>query len=321
MRRREFIALVGGFAAAWPLAARAQTKMPVIGFLGLAFPDDPAVAVNLQAFRQGLSEIGYVEGQNVTFVYRWAHYNELILPALAAELVALKVDVIVTEGSTIPSLAAKRATTTIPIVFHAGDAIEEGLVNNLARPGGNLTGVSLFAPERLSKSFQLLSELVPMAKVIALLSIPSSTTKVVPEIQETARARGVRLQFLTATTDSEIDTALASLGQQQAAAVVLASAPFADKIVGLASRYAVPAVYSQSLFVTAGGLLSYGPSIPAAYVIKGSYAGKILKGEKPSDLPVVQPTSFALAINLKTARMLGLTVPPTLLAQADQVIE
>jgi putative ABC transport system substrate-binding protein len=320
MQRREFLGVLGS-AAAWPLAARGQQSLPVIGILGIAFPEDAAVALNLKSFRKGLADVGYVDGQNVAFVYRWARYNEALLPALAAELVALKVNVIVTEGSTFSALAAKRATSTIPIVFHAGDALRDGLVSSLGRPEANLTGVSLFAPERLAKSFQLLSDLAPAAKVIAMLTIPGSPAPIPREIGEAAGARGVRLQNLSASSDNELEAMFASLGQQKAAAVITTSAPFVGKVVPLAARYNVPAVYSQSLFVTAGGLLSYGPSIPAAYVIKGNYAGKILNGAEPNDLPVVQPTKFDLAINLNAAKSLGLIVPATLYAQADDVIE
>jgi putative tryptophan/tyrosine transport system substrate-binding protein len=322
MNRRKLMILLGG-AATWPLAGRAQQKaMPVIGILGVASPTDSIAGV-LAAFRQGLGETGFVEGQNVAIEYRWAYNNNDRLPALAAELVALKVGVIVTEGGTPSAVSAKNATATIPIVFHAGDAIADGIVANLARPGGNLTGVSLFAPESLAKRFQLLCELVPQAKVIALLSIPNSLVPIhaLPEIQEAARAKGVQLQILNATTDSEIDAAYATLGHQRAAAVVLAAGTYADKLVALAARHAVPAAYNQRPFATAGGLLIFGPSIPAAYVIKGTYTGKILKGEKPADLPVQQSTRFELVINLQTAKALGLTVPQTLLARADEVIE
>jgi len=323
MRRRELIILLGGTAAMWPLEVRTQQKaMPVIGLLGQGHPGDPVIALNLAAFRQGLSEAGFVEGQNVSLEYRWAYGDYDRLPALAAELVALKVDVIVNEGSTPSALPAKNATATIPIVFHAGDAIADGLVSNLARPDGNLTGVSLFAPQILAKRFQLLSELVPETKIIALLGIPSPTSgPALPEIQEAARAKGVQLQILSAATDSELDATYAALGHLRAAAVVGAQGNLAEKVVALAARHAVPAVYAQGVFAKVGGLLSYGVSIPAAYVIKGIYTGKILRGKKPADLPVQQPTKFELVINLKTAKVLGLSVPQALLARADEVIE
>lgn len=322
MRRRDFLGLLGGLAACnSPRLARAQQSLPVIGILGIAFPEDPAVGQNLKSFRKGLAEVGYVDGQNVAFVYRWSRYNEALLPALAAELVALQINVIVNEGGTPSALAAKRATSTIPIVFHASDALRDGLVSSLSRPEANLTGVSLFAPERLEKSFQLLCDLVPAAKTIAVLTVPNSPAPISREIEEAAGARGVRLQNLGASSDHALEATFASLGQQKAAAIVTATAPFAGKVVPLAARYNVPAVYSQSLFVTAGGLLSYGPSIPAAYVVKGNYAGKILNGAKPGDLPVVQPSKFELAINLKAAKSLGLIVPAALYVQADDIVE
>jgi putative ABC transport system substrate-binding protein len=297
--------------------------MPVIGILGLGSPEDPAIALNLTAFRQGLSESGFVEGQNVAIESRWAYDDERRLPALAAELVARNVDVLVTEGGILSALSAKTATSLIPVVFHASDAIADGVVSNLARPGGNLTGVSLFAPESLAKQFQLLSELVPEAKVIALLAIPNTPAlnQVKPEIEEAARARGVRYQVLSAVTDSEIDAAYATLGQLRAGALVRANGNFADKLVMLAARHRVPAIYNQRAFATAGGLLSYGVSLPAVYVTKGIYTGKILKGAKPADLPVQQPTAFELVINLKTAKAIGLTIPQLFLARANEVIE
>jgi len=323
MRRRELI-LGASSVVAWPLAARAQQKpLPVIGILGIAFPEDPAVGLNLQALRQGLKDTGFVEGQNVAIEYRWAHRDYDQLPVMATELSARKVDVIVNEGGTPSALAAKRATSTIPIVFHAGDAIADGLVSNLARPGSNLTGVSLFAPESLSKQFQLLSELVPLAKAIALVTTGSRPflAAAVGEVEAAARAKGMQFQLMTVATDRDIEIAYATLGQLRAAALVSADATRADQLVALAARHGVPSVYNQRAFPTAGGLLSYGVSLPAVYVIKGNYAGKILKGAKPSELPVQQPDKFELVINLKTAKTLGLTVPQSLLARADEVIE
>jgi putative ABC transport system substrate-binding protein len=323
VNRRDLIVLLGGAAAAWPFAAGAQQKrMPVIGILGLGYPEDPAIALNLAAFRRGLAETGFVEGQNVAIEYRWAVNDETRLPALAAELVVRKVDVMMTEGGTPTVRAAKSATSTITIVFHAGDAIEDGIVTNLARPDGNLTGVSLFAPERFAKQFELLAELVPQTKVFALLAVlnilPADGVR---EIEKAARAKGVEVEILNAATDSELDAAFARLGDQRGAAVVNANGQLADKLVALAARHAVPAVYAQRAFAERGGLLSYGVSFPAAYALKGIYAGKILKGAKPADLPVQQPTTFELLVNLKTAKALGLTVPQTLLARADEVIE
>jgi putative ABC transport system substrate-binding protein len=323
MQRRELLALAGG-ALAWPLAARAQQKpMAVIGVLGAGFAEDPAVALNLQALRQGLKDTGFAEEQNVAIEYRWAHRDYGRLPVLAAELLARNVDVIVNEGGTPSALAAKTATATIPIVFHAGDAIADGLVSNLARPGGNLTGVSLFAPESLSKQFQLLSELVPQAKAIALVTTGTRpfVAAAVGEVEAAARARGMQFQLVTATTDRDIEMAYATLGQQRAAALVSADATRADQLVALAARHGVPAVYNQRAFPNTGGLLSYGVSLPAVYLIKGNYTGKILKGAKPGELPVQQPDKFELVVNLRTAKALGLTVPPTLLAGADEVIE
>jgi putative ABC transport system substrate-binding protein len=326
VRRRELlIALGGGTAVAWPLALRAQQKtMPVIGILGASFPELPGVVRNLDAFRQALKEAGFIEGRNVAIEYRWAYQQHDRLPALAAELVARKVDVIVTEGTAPSALAAKAATATIPIVFHTGDAIAEGLVGNLAHPGGNLTGVSLFAPESLVKRFQLLSELVPDVKVIALLTAPDNISTIeqyIPYAQTAASTLGVELLVIKISDDSEMDAVYSSLGQRRAAAVVLAGASRVDRLVALAARQNVPSVYGQRAFAEGGGLISYGVSIPAAYVIKGIYTGKILKGANPADLPVEQPSKFELVVNLKTAKALGLTVPQSILARADEVIE
>jgi putative ABC transport system substrate-binding protein len=327
MRRRDFLALLGGGSALWPLAARAQQKaMPVIGYLGSgsADPSAPLVA----AFHQGLREAGYVEGQNVAIEYRGAegHYDRL--PALAAELVSRKVDLIVSTGAAPTALAAKSATSTIPIVFRIGaDAVELGLVASFARPGGNLTGVSLLTDELTPKRLELLSELVPQAGVIALLVNPNnrSAERIIRDGPEAARAKGVQFPILKATTESEIDTAFASLVQLQAGALVVGADPFLssrrEQLVALASRHAVPAIYAWREFAAAGGLISYGSSLTAAFRLVGIYAGKILKGAKPADLPVSQPTTFELIINLKTAQALGLTVPQSILARADEIIE
>jgi putative ABC transport system substrate-binding protein len=326
MQRRGFITLLGGAAATWPLAAGAQQKtMPVIGYLNTGSPDtNPPL---LAAFRQGLSETGYVEGQNLAIEYRWAegHYDRL--PALAADLVSRKVDLIV--ASSPPSaLAAKSATSTIPIVFRGGaDPVGDGLVASLARPRGNLTGVGFGGGELTAKRLELLSELVPRARVIALLVNPnvSNAEGIIRDVQEAARTKGLQLHVLKAGSESEIDTAFASLVQLHADALVVSADPFLsnrrEQLVALASRHAVPAIYAWREFAASGGLISYGPSLRAAFGLIGIYVGKILKGAKPSDLPVQQPTKFELAINIKTAKSLGLTVPPTLLAQADDVIE
>jgi putative ABC transport system substrate-binding protein len=325
MGRRDFIIFFAGAMAAWPSLSRAQRKaMPVIGFLTATspIPFEPL----LRAFRQGLSEAGYVEGQNVAIEYRWAegHYDRL--PALAADLVGRKVDLIM--ASTPPSaLAAKSATSTIPIVFRGGsDPVGDGLVASLARPGGNLTGVSI-ADDLTAKRLELLSELVPRARVIALLANPNSmgAGRVIRDVQEAARAKGLQLHVLKASSESEIDTAFASLVQLHADALVVASDPFLssrrEQIVALASRRAVPSTYAWREFADAGGLISYGPSLTSAYRLVGVYAGKVLKGAKPADLPVQQPTTFELVINLRTAKALGLTVPQRILTQADEVIQ
>ena len=326
MKRRELLLLLGGAMTA-AHALRAQQKaMPVVGYLSTASPGENAPAV--AAFRQGLSETGYVEGQNVAIEYRWAegHYDRLL--ALATDLVDRQVDVIVTEGGDSSAFAAKRATSTIPIVFHTGtDPVESGLVTSLARPGGNLTGVSLVTTELMPKLLELLSELVPQGRVIALLVNPNgaSAEPQMRTAQEAARTKGLELRILKAGAEGDFEAAFASLVQQHAGALVVGSDPFLfsrrKQLVALASRDAVPAIYPRREFAAAGGLLSYGTSFPAAYRLKGIYVGKILKGAKPADLPVQQPTTFELVINLKTAKVLGLTVPPSILTRADEVIE
>jgi len=328
MPRRTFMAAIaGGFLAA-PLAARAQQKaMPVIGVLSTGSPG-PSSAPFMAAFRQGLSEAGYVEGQNLAIEYRWAEGNYDRLPALAADLVGRKVDLIM--ASSPPSaLAAKSATSTIPIVFRGGgDPVGGGLVASLARPGGNLTGVSFVPNELTAKRLELLSELVPQAGVIALLVNPTSganTERVIRDVQEAARTKGLQLHVLKASSESEIDTAFASLVQLHAGALVVGADPFLsgrrEQLVALASRHAVPAIYAWREFAASGGLISYGASLTAAYRLVGTYAGKVLKGAKPADLPVQQPTTFELVINRKAAKALGLEVPPALVARADEVIE
>jgi len=324
MRRRDFIILLAGAVGGWPSAVSAQQKaMPVIGFLGAAAPPASFMA----AFRQGLSETGYIEGQNLAFEYRWAENNYDRLPALAADLVGRKVDVIVAfavQGA----LAAKDATSTIPIVFtFVGDPVGLGLVASLARPGGNVTGFSNIVSQLTPKRLELLAELVPQAGVIALLVNPNSRTTepLIPDMQEAARAKGVQLHILKAGTESEIDAAFATLVELHADGLVVAGDPFIfsrrDQLVALASRHAVPAIYPISAWAEAGGLISYGTSLAAVMPQVGSYSGRILKGAKPADLPVQQPTTFELVVNLKTAKALGLTVPPSILARADEVIE
>jgi putative ABC transport system substrate-binding protein len=327
VRRRDALALLGAAPLVWPLAGRAQQKaMPVTGFLSGASPGPYAPFV--AAFHQGLSETGYVEGQNVAIEYRWAegHYDRL--PALAADLVGRKVDLIAASGGSVSVRAAKSATWTIPIVFTSGDdPVATGLVASLARPGGNLTGVSFLDVELNPKRLELLSGLVPQTRVIALLVNPnnSNADRTMREVQEAARAEGVQLPILKASTEGEIDAAFTTLVQLQAGALLVAGDPFfftrREQLAALASRHAVPAIYEARESVAAGGLISYGASFTSVYRQLGIYAGKILKGAKPADLPVQQPTKFELVINLKTAKALGLTVPPALLARADELIE
>ena len=327
MRRRELIALIGSAAVAWPLVARAQQKtMQLIGFLGSASPGPFAPLV--AAFRQGLSETGYVEGQNLAIEYRWAEFRYDRLPALAADLIARKVEVIATNGDPRAALAAKNATSTIPIVFSAiSDPVALGLVVSLARPGGNLTGVSPMNTELMPKRFELLAELVPQAGVIALLANPNNAAaeRRIRDVQEAARVKGMQLPILKAGAESEIDAAFASLVQLQAGALVVdADLFFANRrgqIVALAARHAVPAIYPWREATAAGGLISYGASTASVYYQGGILVARILKGAKPADLPVQQPTKFELVVNLNTAKALGLTVPPSILARATEVIE
>jgi putative ABC transport system substrate-binding protein len=326
MQRRSFITLLAG-AASWPSAARAQQKaMPVIGYLNSNSLATTAPLV--AAFRKGLADLGYTEGQNLAIEFRWAegHYDRL--PELAADLAARKVDVIVATTG-VPSVrAAKAATASIPIVFDAGaDPVALGLVASLARPGGNVTGIAFMTAGLTPKRLELLSELVPRAKVIGLLVNPKNpqTEGIVRDAQEAARAIGVELQILNAGTEAEIDSAFAALTQSHAGGLIAGADPFfnarRERLIALAARGGVPTIYQYREFATEGGLISYGPNIAAVYRRVGSYAGRILKGEKPADLPVQRPATFELVINLKTAKALGLTVPQLLLARADEVIE
>jgi putative ABC transport system substrate-binding protein len=325
MRRRELLSFGLGSALATLHAARAQQKaMPVIGYLsGFSPPpnlDDP--------FYAGLKETGFMPGQDVAFEYRWAegHYDRL--PALAADLVRHKVDLIKAGGGTPAALAAKSATSTIPIVFtFVSDPVGIGLVASLARPGGNVTGFSNIAAGLTPKLLELVCEMVPQAEMIALLVNPNNpiAEPIIRDVQEAARAKGVKLAVLQARTDDEIDAAFASLVQLQAGALVVdPDALFISRsgqLVALASRHAVPAIYAHRQFIAAGGLISYGIDDAAVLRQAGIYAGRILRGAKPADLPVQQPTTFELAINLKTANALGLTVPQSILVRADEVIE
>jgi putative tryptophan/tyrosine transport system substrate-binding protein len=324
MRRRNLLALLGGIGISWPFDAHAQQKaMPEIGYLGATSSGPNALA----AFLHGLGATGFVERKNVAIEYRWAegHYDRL--PALAADLVSRKVDVIVTTGGTTTARAAKNATSTIPIVFTSvGDPVEVGLVASFARPGGNLTGFSSLTAQMAPKRLELICELVPQATVIAVLVNPDNLGRRSGRfMQEAARARGVQLPVLTARTEGEIDTAFASLGHLDAGGLVISPDPFFGlqfrQLVALASRYAIPAIYELRLFAAAGGLISYGIDNEELLRQAGIYAGRILKGEKPADLPVQQPTVFKLVVNRKTAKALGLTVPPSILASADEVIE
>ena len=328
MRRREFITLLGGAAAAWPLAVRAQlSAMPVIGYLGSGSPDE--FVGRLRAFRQGLSETGYVEGKDVAIEYRWAENQYDRFPALLADFIRHKVTVIVAVTGTPPALAAKAATATIPIVFvTGGDPVALGLVDSLSRPGGNLTGVATLTVELAPKQLEVLHELVPTATIIALLVNPTNPTNaetISRDMQAAARTLGLQLHVLHASTERDFDAVFASLPRLRAGALVIGSDPFfnsqSQQLVALASRHAMPTMYPFREYAMAGGLISYGNTFADAHRQVGVYTGRILKGEKPSDLPIQQSVKAELVINLKTANTLGLTFPITLLGRADEVIE
>jgi putative ABC transport system substrate-binding protein len=327
MRRREFITLMGGgAAAAWPLAARAQKPaMPVIGFLNSTSPD-PTLQ-RAAAFRQGLADVGYVERMNVAIEYRWAEFQDYQLPRLAADLVRREVAVIAATGSTATALAAKRATSAIPIVFEiGGDPVAAGLVDKLEQPSGNLTGTSLNAAALGQKQLDLVRELIPKASTVAVFvnpSNPNSGTQV--GIEAAARASGIRTLVLNVNKDTGFDQPFATLARQHADALLVGNDPFflewRSKIIALAEHHAVPTIYSSRAYAAAGGLMSYGISITEGYRQVGVYAGRILKGDKPADLPVINSFKFKSAINLTTARALNLEVPQAVVGQADEVIQ
>jgi putative ABC transport system substrate-binding protein len=328
MRRRKVIASLGGAAASpllWPLAARAQqATMPVIGFLNLRSPE----GVLLRAFRQGLKDTGYVEGENVAIEYRWAEGQTNLLPDLAAQLVRRQVAVIAATGGIPAALAAKAATTTIPVLVVVGqDPVALGLVASLARPGGNLTGTNFFSVELAAKRLELLREVVPAARRIALLvdpGNPESVAATVRDAESAARALGLQIQVLNAANSQEIDAAFSSFARARPDGLLVGTGIFNTRRVQLAqwtTLYRVPAIYSGRQYAEVGGLMSYGTSLSDAYRQIGLYAGRILKGAKPVDLPVVQSTKFELVINAQTARILDLEIPPSIIARADEVIE
>ena len=326
MRRRDFITLLGSAAANWPRFARAQSTIPTVGFLSTRSPDESAH--QLAAFRRGLAENGYVEGQNLTVEYRWAMGQYDQMAPLATDLTNRSVAVLVAVGGDPSAMAAKAATTTIPIVAtFAGDPVKQGLVASLNRPGGNVTGISNLVTTLEPKRFGLLRELLPQAAMVGILINPNYPTAAsqLSEMQEAAHAAGVRSQAIRASTDGEIDSAFEEIAQLRIPSLAVAADPFLlarrDKLVILAAKHKVPAIYGFREYAVAGGLMSYGIDLSDVYRQLGVYSGQVLKGAKPDNLPVMQPTKFELVINLKTAKTLDLTVPPALLAVADEVIE
>jgi putative tryptophan/tyrosine transport system substrate-binding protein len=327
MRRRDFIVLVGGAAAAWPLAARAQqAATPVIGYLGLTSPE--AFAALTAAFRRGLGETGFVEGQNLEIKYRWAHGQFDQLPALAADLVAQRVSVIAALGTPASATAAKAATSTIPIIFvTGGDPVDLGLVKSLNRPAGNATGVYMLTVALEPKRLELIHELVPDAADIGIIADPNSpdTVEQMKSLSTAASSLGRRLKTMNVSGENDIEPAFAAMAEQRVAAAVVTSSPAylpqRQKFAALAARYAIPTAYFVRDFADAGGLISYGTSLPDAYRRAGVYTGRILKGDKPADLPIEQSVKVELVVNLKTAKALGITIPLTLLGRADEVIE
>jgi putative ABC transport system substrate-binding protein len=326
MRRREFLTLLGGAAAAWPLAARAQQAMPVVGFLSGGSPD--LFANLVRAFRQGLKETGYTEGQNVAIEYRWGGAENDKLPTLAVDLVRLRVSVI--AATTTPAaLAAKAATTAIPVVFFvAGDPMELGLVASVNRPGGNLTGMTTLSLEVGPKRLELLHQMVPTATNVGLLVNPTSRSLAeaqTRDLRTAARSFGLQIHVLNASSDGDFDNVFASLARLQISGLVISADSFLysrrEQLGALAARYAMPAIYPFREHTEAGGLMSYGGNLSDSFRLTGTYAGRVLKGEKPADLPVQQATKIELVINLRTAKALGLTVPPGLLVAADEVLE
>jgi putative tryptophan/tyrosine transport system substrate-binding protein len=326
MRRREFVTLLGA-AAAWPLAAHAQQPaVPVVGFMSGRSAEDSAHIAS--AFRQGLADAGFIEGQTVKIEYRWANGNYDKLPALAADLVNDKVAVLVGVGGDVSAAVAAKATKTIPVVFGmGGDPVKAGMVASFNRPGGNATGYTLWTSEMESKRLGLLRELVPGVPLIGVLVNPQfpPTVRELEDLEPAAKTVNQQLFVARANTDAELDAALDSFEQQPVGAFLVTAAPFFDtrhdRIIAFAAQHRLPAVYQFREYAAAGGLMSYGPNIVESYRNAGAYVGRILKGEKPGDLPILQPSKFDFVINLKTAKALGLTVPPTLLAEAGEVIE